>query len=172
MSIFTFGSSPNCPNCTSFSKLRAVLIMSLHFLGVSSTFPARKRQQAPVTWKKASTFTKWSACRYAIQCSITKALSVSINSTVEVSQERLNEHTNFYFNIVLNFYFFRGNTQNLEDCLFYTTSFQGQKPKAQFVPIQCCQAVLKLYYTSFFLSANTEVPALQLLLLKNNISKS
>lgn len=45
----TFGSSPNWPNCTSFNKLRAVLMISLHFFGVSSTFPARKRQQAPVT---------------------------------------------------------------------------------------------------------------------------
>lgn len=47
--ILTFGSSPNWPNCTSFNKLRAVLMISLHFFGVSSTFPARKRQQAPVT---------------------------------------------------------------------------------------------------------------------------
>lgn len=45
----TLGSSPNWANCTSLSKLRAVLMMSLHFLGVSSTLPARKRQQAPVT---------------------------------------------------------------------------------------------------------------------------
>lgn len=49
--ILTFGSSPNWPNCTSFNKLRAVLMISLHFFGVSSTFPARKRQQAPVTCK-------------------------------------------------------------------------------------------------------------------------
>lgn len=48
----TFGSSPNCANCTSLSRLRAVLMMSLHFLGVSSTLPAKKRQQAPVTWGK------------------------------------------------------------------------------------------------------------------------
>lgn len=45
----TLGSSPNCANCTSFRRLRAVLMISLHFFGVSSTLPAKKRQQAPVT---------------------------------------------------------------------------------------------------------------------------
>ena len=30
--ILTFGSSPNWPNCTSFNRLRAVLMISLHFL--------------------------------------------------------------------------------------------------------------------------------------------
>lgn len=56
----TLGSSPNWANCTSFSKLRAVLMMSLHFLGVSSTFPARKRQHAPVTWWDTNHNITWS----------------------------------------------------------------------------------------------------------------
>ncbi len=47
----TLGSSPNCANWMSLSRLRAVLMMSLHFFGVSSTLPARKRQHPPVTYR-------------------------------------------------------------------------------------------------------------------------
>lgn len=60
--ICTFGSSPNWANWTSFNKLRAVLMMSLHFLGVSSTFPARKRQQAPVTCSSIKHVIKSTMC--------------------------------------------------------------------------------------------------------------
>jgi hypothetical protein len=50
--VITLGSSPNVKNFWSVSKLRAVLIISLHFFGVSSTFPAKNKQQQAVTCNK------------------------------------------------------------------------------------------------------------------------
>ena len=50
--VITLGSSPNVKNFWSVRRLRAVLIISLHFFGVSSTFPAKNKQQQAVTWKK------------------------------------------------------------------------------------------------------------------------
>jgi len=47
--LHTLGSSPKCANWASVSIERNVLIMSLHFFGVSSTLPARNKQQAAVT---------------------------------------------------------------------------------------------------------------------------
>ena len=48
----TFGSSPKAAKCCSERMALASLMMSLHFLGVSSTLPARKRQAAPMIWFK------------------------------------------------------------------------------------------------------------------------
>lgn len=47
--VTTLGSSPNVKNFWSVSRLRAVLIISLHFFGVSSTLPAKNKQQQAVT---------------------------------------------------------------------------------------------------------------------------
>lgn len=46
----SLGSSPKDLNCGSKSNSRAFFIISIHFLGVSSTFPAKKRQQHAVTY--------------------------------------------------------------------------------------------------------------------------
>ena len=50
--MFTFGSSPKTSNWPSVKILLAVLIISRHFFGVSSTFPARNKQAALVTYCK------------------------------------------------------------------------------------------------------------------------
>lgn len=53
--LLTLGSSPKARNASGLSKFCTVLMMSLHFLGVSSTFPARNRQQEPITWYQQKT---------------------------------------------------------------------------------------------------------------------
>jgi hypothetical protein len=50
--IFTRDSSVNIWQWGSGSLERAILMMSLHFLGVSSTLPARNKQHAAVTWEQ------------------------------------------------------------------------------------------------------------------------
>jgi len=45
----TFGSLPNCANCLGLRICCDILMMSLHFFGVSSTFPAKNRQHEAVT---------------------------------------------------------------------------------------------------------------------------
>jgi len=45
----TLGSSPNVTNFCSDTKVLAVLMISLHFFGVSSTLPAKSKQQQAVT---------------------------------------------------------------------------------------------------------------------------
>ncbi len=54
----TLGSSPNNAQCFSDIKLFVILMMSLHFLGVSSTLPARNKQQAAVTYNQNIVETK------------------------------------------------------------------------------------------------------------------
>lgn len=44
------GSIPSVSYLSSGSNALAIFIISLHFFGVSSTLPARKRQQHAVSW--------------------------------------------------------------------------------------------------------------------------
>lgn len=50
--ILTFGSNPRVSYLSSGNSALAILIMSLHFFGVSSTLPARNKQQHAVSWNK------------------------------------------------------------------------------------------------------------------------
>ncbi len=45
------GSRPKVANCRLLVSSRTVRIRSLHFLGVSSAFPAKNRQQVATTWE-------------------------------------------------------------------------------------------------------------------------
>lgn len=46
---FTLGSTPRVSYLSSGNSALAIFIMSLHFFGVSSTLPARNRQQQAVS---------------------------------------------------------------------------------------------------------------------------
>lgn len=50
--MLTLGSSPNLANSAVDNDFSAILIMSLAFLGVSSTLPARNRAQQAVSYIK------------------------------------------------------------------------------------------------------------------------
>lgn len=68
----TFGSAPNTVKSWGDSRDWHTLIMSLHFLGVSSTFPARKRQQAAVIYKSNNII------QHCVAASISKTTMVNL----------------------------------------------------------------------------------------------